>query len=800
MTPEQARFSCLAEPSLAGRICTEALLVAVATFALFSLFPHTLLHPSVWDDLAVAAGLRPPGLFSAGLYRTVVYCLFRILPAAAVLGILPVLGRICIAASAAGVYLVFRDVLPATLRLYSHMGRFNRYIGVIVASIAAVLFVSAEPVWRAGRTFSPVSVFLVLVAASAVLFFRFLRRGLILPLYCCFALLGTLSATTALGFALSILAAWGVVQAGRRAGDPNESAVNPMVHGLVREVVFKRLAYTWGFFFLLTVAQAVYLFMTTGGMEATGHAGVLGLLLAYFQGIAGSVMAAATGAGWLFGLFLAFFPMVFVLALLRVACNDDDFLSHKVGIVYLTSCVVALSQFSCVRALRFWTWIGDAPMVPSDILLSFFLLLDVAVVAFAVAVFGIDAHCRNYRRIAQRRFPDSMQFEEPARIAESLGRTRTFRRRLFGVMTVAVPLCVVPGWWRSPEREMEGLVADYGKEVLRETENCSAIFTDGGLDLLFELEAARAGRVLNCLSLLAPATVRERIVRLRAAENAEDRALLENDAVSTLSTWIASDSGRLSRTAVQVGLELWQKKGRAVPPVSGVVALPGGLSYAEKDRAVSLCRGLGASAVGIAERGCAAVCSDFALRRAFSFVLWRLSRMAQARGRAADLAGRRSEAVIEATAAEDLDLANPSLSNLRRDATWRKWRRSGVLTPREGLVIGLSRADFALAGRYARPVLAADPTDPRANFAMGMMYYADEQYTRAEPYLLRCLVKRPDDAAVLNNLALIQMKIGKLEEAEKYARRAVARLPDSDETRRTLEQIRAVIAKTKKKR
>ncbi|MBR1589257.1 MAG: tetratricopeptide repeat protein, partial [Kiritimatiellae bacterium] len=113
----------------------------------------------------------------------------------------------------------------------------------------------------------------------------------------------------------------------------------------------------------------------------------------------------------------------------------------------------------------------------------------------------------------------------------------------------------------------------------------------------------------------------------------------------------------------------------------------------------------------------------------------------------------------------------------------------GVLTPREGLVIGLARADFALAGRYAAPILAADPDDPRANFAMGMMYYTGGHYARAEKHLLRCLVRRPDDAAVLNNLALAQLNAGRLAEAETNAARAMARLPDSPEIRKTMRRI-----------
>ena len=761
--------------------------VAAAAFLLLSLFPHPLIHPSVWEDVSVSAGLRPPMSPFPGIYRAVVSLLFACLSADAAISLLPLLGRGCIALAAGGVYLVFREVLPATLRLKTHMGHIGARVGTVVASSASLLFVCADPVWRAGQAFSPVTVFLVLVVASAALFFRFLRRGSIPSLYGCFALLGALSAETAIGFVLALVAAGGVLAAIRWARDPDVPLVNPLVDRLVREVVSKRLTYVWAAFFALTVALGVCQFVTAGGMEATGLEGVLGLVFVYLKGVFDGVCAAATGQGWFFGFFLSVFPLLFAVAMLPRAWNDDRFLPYTVGVLYLAIGVASLSQLSGLRTLWYWRWSGERPMVPSDTLLAFFLLFDVAAAAFALAVFGVDACCRNYRRIAQRRFPESMQFETPARLADSLGRARVFRLRFFWTMVAFVPLCTLPGRRQPLECGIGEVIAAYGAEVLREADGCDTIFTDGSLDLLLELEAHRRGRTLNCLSMMAPNTARERIVRLRAAENAEDSALLDNDAVSALRTWLAARPDRLGRAAVQLGFELWKREGLPLPPLSGVIARPDGIDEVERTRALEECRAIGDRAYALAS---GLKHADPALVRLFSFVVWRLARLAQLRSQVADLGGRRAEAFREATLADELDAVNPAVAGLRRNMIWCTKQGSGVLTPREGLVIGLARADFALAGRYAAPVLAADPDDPRANFAMGMMYYTDEQYARAESHLLRCLVRRPDDAAVLNNLAIVQMKIGKLDEAEAHAIKATARLPDSPETRRTLEKIR----------
>ena len=86
-------------------------------------------------------------------------------------------------------------------------------------------------------------------------------------------------------------------------------------------------------------------------------------------------------------------------------------------------------------------------------------------------------------------------------------------------------------------------------------------------------------------------------------------------------------------------------------------------------------------------------------------------------------------------------------------------------------------------------MLAVDPDSPEANFAIGMDYFVQKQYSRAEAYLTRCLERRPDDPAVLNNLAQCRLRQGDFKGAMPYARRALAALPDSPEVKRTIERI-----------
>lgn len=780
--------------------------VGVAVYGLLSLWSVPCLHPSVWDDVSVAAGLRPPANPFPGCYRILVGLLFDFLPVGFVLDALPHLGRCAIAVSSMFVYLVFHEMLPATLRLKVHMSRIGAHVGRVSAVLAALLFACADPVWRAGQTFTPVSLFLLLTTFAGYLFFRFLRKGSIVALYGCFSVIGVISAESTLGFLLAFVAAFGVLVAVRWAQDPDVPLVNPLVDDLVREIVFKRLSYAWAFFFLLTVGASVWRFIACGGMEAAGAEGVLGLLFEYVRGAWMSTKEAASGPGWLFFVLLCLAPFVLALKLLPRAWDDDKFLPWIVGVVYAVIGVVAISQLTGARVLWFWTWLdARRPMMPSDTLLSFALLFNVAAVAFSLAVFGVDAVCRNYRRIAQQQFPESMLDKVPAEMAESLGRARVLRKRVYLVVLVLVPCVVLPGRVRTTERDMARAIAMCVDETLAETVDCGAVFTDGSFDELLELEALRRGRTLNCLSLMAPNTPRNRIIRQRVVKDAdaEDEELLQTDAASALRSWVARKPERLQNCAVQLGFEMWKRVQKPLPPFSGLVALPGGVAEEERTRALEACRELGDFAYKVAERGRdpeedslrpkalteVEKVTDVQLRNKFPYVLWRLARLAQMRSRRADGSGNRAQAFHEAARADELDSVNAQFQRMKRDMDWLKRQNGGQISPREGLVIGLSRADFALAGHYAAPVLKADPDEPRANFALGMMFFQEEQFARAEQHLRRCLKRRPKEVAVLNNLAIAQMRLGELDDAEENARQAVELHPGLAEARKTLERI-----------
>jgi len=101
--------------------------------------------------------------------------------------------------------------------------------------------------------------------------------------------------------------------------------------------------------------------------------------------------------------------------------------------------------------------------------------------------------------------------------------------------------------------------------------------------------------------------------------------------------------------------------------------------------------------------------TDRALRSAFIFAQWRISRMCRMRADALDKAGKTGEAMEETELADKLDAKNASLAQLRRQMDWVGMQKGARLTLREGMKLGLDRADFRLARTYAQQVLKVLP-------------------------------------------------------------------------------------------
>ena len=70
----------------------------------------------------------------------------------------------------------------------------------------------------------------------------------------------------------------------------------------------------------------------------------------------------------------------------------------------------------------------------------------------------------------------------------------------------------------------------------------------------------------------------------------------------------------------------------------------------------------------------------------------------------------------------------------------------------------------------------------------------EKQCSRAEEFLRRCLVRKPQEPAIYNNLAIVQLNTGRYEAALKNAKKALAIIPDSAEVKDTIRQIEKAIS------
>jgi len=241
--------------------------------------------------------------------------------------------------------------------------------------------------------------------------------------------------------------------------------------------------------------------------------------------------------------------------------------------------------------------------------------------------------------------------------------------------------------------------------------------------------------------------------------------------------------------AIQLGFELWKRDGKELPPCSGVLSRPVGMSEEDRLRGVEAASALADRILDIYYDGGPSKSAGARVNELFLIVQWRISRIARMRAEREDRAGNKQLSLKDVSISDRLDHNNASLNRILRDMEKVRERTLRSVTPRESLQMSLARADFALARRFAEPILSADPNDPDANFAVGMSYYQQKQWTRAEEFLRRCLIKSPKQPAVWNNLAMVCFHTERYDEGLKHAHRALEVIPESAEVKDTIKKL-----------
>ncbi len=708
------------------------------------------IDPSLWQETAVAAGVRPPSSIFPGYWRAVAHIVFAVFGIGAAGKILTILGAAVGGLCAALVYLVTRHVLMFLVRTSHGYPVWSNRIAPLFSFVAAVLFGISDPLTRISRTLSPdllkVSVFLLCVFLTL----RWLAVGGRWLLFPCVALMGLLAAETPFAFLLPffLVAAYVFVWHGVMDNIYDQPDKLPDPHGLPK----------WRMFFLFLGALLVGVWVNATTFTLFGGAAANDWTLSdvYFRYPSGYLhvfLGSASIIGWVLGFGFGVLPLLLTMTLLPRVTRDDRPMPFNFGVMLFFAGLMAFLQIGVFKSSRFWTFSNEIVLVQNGSLLALFA--GAAMIAFALACAAFAFECQRVY------LPD--EYPRPG----------VLLRGLVPTLAILFTLAAVRSVPKTVESEMQRIVDEAIRETVEECGDARYLFTDGHLDPAVELCAKALGKELYTLNMMSSASTWDETIRTRPfAEDSDDWRNAKIGIPSLLRIWAGEKTNGMDRVAIQLGFEFWQRDRKKLPTPSGMLAREKGLSAEDAAAGVARSKELTDRILALAERAEAADPSP-ALARAYSAVTWRLARLARLRD--------------ERELANNLDGVNSALKKMLMMLDQERMRTFMQLTPREGLMLALRRADFSEARRYAASVLHNDEDDVDANFGMGMSELANRRYSSAERYLRRCLKRRPDEPAVLNNLSIICRKQHNYKDAEEFAKHAIKLLPDSPEVKQTLE-------------
>lgn len=747
-----------------GRVGSGNLLVAsaigLAVCALLLVWRVPGLDPAVWDEMAVVAGLRPARTVFPGFWRQLVGWTFPLVGVRDSVAALSVAGAVVGGCGVAVFFLIVRQVLALVIRVERHYPFWSGFVAPFFAAFAALAFGMSDPFRDIARSLSPAEVRLAILLLIVHVSLRWFAAGGRWRLMAAMTAMGFLSSETPLAFLLPLLFVFAYMSV-------RSCVMNGLFPWPERLPELEEMP-MWRMFFLFFGGLTAGVWLNVRSFGAFGGLAASGLTqadvwLRYAVGYWHVLSDAATLVGWMLGLGFCVLPFVVAVRIVPLVLRDDRPMPFPLGVLVLFSGFLALLQTEAFPSARFWTFASGSALVSSGFLLSFFLLCATATLGLCGAAFAFECR-RTY-------------------LKGKLGSPGPLLRWLVPSVALLLAAAMSLRLPRPVEVEVQRIVDEAVKETVRECGDAKWLFADGHLDAAIELEALAEGKTLRVLNMMSGGSAWEVAVRQRGLDpESDDWSAAETGVPVLLRTWVVDRPERMDEAALQLGFELWKRDRRELPKASGLVARTRGIDDAESERGVAKAVELAKRILEVSPRVESEVLPK-ALAEALSAVNWRLSRFARMRE--------------DVKLADRLEQNNSALKRMLSVIEYERMRTFMQMTPREGLHIALSRADFSVARRYAAAVLAYDEDDPEANFGMGMGELSLGRYEQAEIYLRRCLVRRPEEPAVLNNLSIICRKLGRYEESEDYARRAIRRLPDSPEVKRTLADILAITEKKK---
>lgn len=763
-----------------------AVLVGAAVFFFSIHWGSEVLHPSVYDDFAVAAGLRPPESPIPGLWRVLTHAIVSWLGVARAYQAMIWLGRAVGALLAVEATLVISLAVPLTIRERAERSGWAARLAALLSLVGSLFLLFSDPIWHVIQAFTPTTLLLLMLMLAIWACVR-LKQTLHFPYaYIAIVIFGLMSAETifAVAFAASLLA-WAFFTTLRQ----EDQTVNPLANPVVRNMVLKNLLALYFAALVVAVSVNVWSFIDSGGMEANDWQG-LDLLSGYVRRYGSMAIHAAAPLEWLTVLIFVGLPFYTIIRLQSRATDAEWFLTYKSGLVTAGVGILAFSQLSGFSSFCLWRWF-ERPVAENGGFLQCLVSMAAALtLLYALAIIMVEVYFRNTVRLYARKFPDDCDLDDANRQLAAYRSIVRMNRRVAWMGLALLPLAVVPFARRTTDRGMLGVIGAYLDEMALECRDIRFLLTDGAMDSGLEIARARVGGEVIPLPMMhvkgSYHSEYERSLRARGARDAEDEEMVRGGAANALRTWVREKPQRLDKVALQLGFELWKRNGAALPPCSGLVAYPSfAVTDVELERGAGVARGLAERILALYEDGHPETIADRDLYEAFLCVQFRVARLCEMRADIADLAGDRERTMEENRLMAALNAKNRSLQKIFKRMDWIGNQKGFRTTPREGLRMTLERADFELARPFAERILQADAGDPQANFAMGMYFFMQGQHVRAGEFLKRILERKPNDIAALNNLAVIATKLGRKKEALYYAEKAYHLAPQLPDVRRT---------------
>jgi len=711
------------------------------------------IDPSQWNEIAIAAGLRPPQAIFPGVWRMLTGCLFSVFGFDASVLLMKGLGAVTGAGSVALVYLLVRQAFCWLSRIDLKGVVWTRALCLFFSSVAAVLFGVSTPLWDISQTFSSDGLRLLLFLLSTHLWLRWFSCAGEWRLFSVIAIVGLLMAESPFAFLLPAFFLTWYFWLWRDVEDGSRSVPSHLPEPC--ELPFWRMFFLFVGVMGLVVWANITSFTSLGGLAANGWSST-DVYFRYGSGYLLMFFHSSTAVGWALGLGFGVFPIVVAMRLFPALTREDRLMPFHLGIVLLfVGCVAAL-QTGLFPAARFWMFSKETVVVGSRALLALYSLASAVTVALAGACFALECH-RIFLLDDESFFGRLLRLVPP-------------------VLTLVVVCAAVVQVVRPVAHKAQRVVDDALAEIVEECGNAKWLFTDGRLDAGIELTARAVGKTLHPLNMMSGATEWERSLRTRPFPPGTDRDAAAMGIPVLLRVWANEKENGMDDAAMQLGFEFWKRAQKPLPKASGMVAREKGMDDAAAQRGIEAARKLSERVLGLGDAVSRATVSP-ALASAFSAVSWRLSRFARLRD--------------EEKLADELDASNGVVKKMLSIVEYERHRTFMQMTPSEGLEIALKRADFVEARRYATAVLRVNAKSPEANFGMAMSFLQDGKRDDAEVYFRRVLEVRPDEPAALNNLSIICRKKGCYDEAIAHAKHALKMLPNSKEVKRTLADAEA---------